>query len=71
MSKKNWVLLDKSDNEVRVGDTVTDFRGDEVEVKSFDPPHKWGSVGRVVTTHGLRYAAVYDLRYKFVEEEVN
>ena len=62
-----WKLLTKDNNEVRLGDTVTDFRGDEVEVKSFDPPHKPGSVGRVETTHGLRYAVVYDLHYIYEE----
>ena len=71
MSEKNWVLLDKSDNEVRVGDTVTDFRGEEGKVERFDPPHKQGASGRVETTLGFHYASVYDLHYKLVEEEGN
>ena len=47
--------------EVKIGDTVTDFRGETATVKYVRPPHKSSSNGFVNNF----YASVYDC--KFVE----
>ena len=47
--------------EVKIGDTVTDFRGETATVEYMNPPHKSSSSGFVNNF----YASVYDC--KFVE----
>ena len=47
--------------EVKIGDTVTDFRGETTTVKHVQPPHKSNASGYV----NDYYASVYNC--KFVE----
>jgi hypothetical protein len=47
--------------EVKIGDTVTSFRGEKAKVEYMNPPHKSSSSGFV----NNYYASVYDC--KFVE----
>jgi len=55
--------------EVKVGDTVTSFRGEKAIVKYLEPPHKPSASGRVyVTQEGMTgqqgfYASVFGLKY--------
>jgi hypothetical protein len=40
-------LFSDNGHEIRIGDTVETFRGEEVTVIGFRPPHKPGSTGLV------------------------
>lgn len=50
---------------VRIGDTVTDFRGDTATIKGGRAPHKPGSTGRVWTDEYSQeyFPAVFDLEW--------
>lgn len=72
---KNWnnktviCINEKTGKEVKVGDKVTCFRGSEYTIRSFEPPHKPSSTGRIYTHEGLggKYASVYGCKYVEVE----
>ena len=54
------VYENDKNTEVKVGDKVKTFRGDEVQVESFREPHHAGSTGRVYVRHsGATYASEY------------
>ncbi len=59
-----WRLLNAAGEEVKVGDTVTSFRGNEAKILSVHPPHREGTSGRVSTTAGFSYVGVYGLRFE-------
>lgn len=46
ITSDGWALLFNG-QPVRVGDQLTDFRGDNMEVTGGTPPHKEGSTGRI------------------------
>ena len=49
---------------VEVGDTITNFRGEETVIKSFSEPHKPSSQGKVFTATGYEYyVGVYDMKW--------
>lgn len=49
-----------TEKEVKVGDVVTDFRGDKATVKYFREPHKPSSEGKItVTEDGSDWSAEY------------
>ncbi len=51
-------------NEVKVGDTVTSFRGDETTVRYFAEPHKPSSQGKLTVASGFEYyVGVYGLQW--------
>jgi len=63
-----WVLSHKDGSPVYVGETVTDFRGDQASITGGRPPHKPSSTGRVTInrdgeTYQL-YPSVYDLTWQ-------
>jgi hypothetical protein len=64
---RNWrdkevkLINRTTSEEVKIGDIVTDFRGETAKVKYMNPPHKSSSNGFV----NNYYASVYDC--KFVE----
>lgn len=41
------LIYEATGQEVKVGDVVKDFRGDECEVTYFRPPHKPSSQGKI------------------------
>jgi hypothetical protein len=43
----NWMLMHKDGSPVYVGETVTDFRGDQARITGGRPPHSSASTGRV------------------------
>ena len=64
----NWaqeacVLVDADGQPVKVGQTVTNFRGQTAKVEGGVAPHKSNSEGFVVTSRGESYAGVYGLRW--------
>ena len=50
-------------SQVQVGDKVKSFRGENAVVKRFSKPHKPASQGKVLTTLGEHYVAVYDMKW--------
>ena len=53
-------LLHKNGEEVKPGDLVTDFRGDEATVIHYEQPKHEGSTGRVyVRWVGAQFDALY------------
>lgn len=70
---KNWngkevKCVDSNGNEVKVGDSLTDFRGDKAIVKSFEAPHKPGAKGRIYVEGGWGYyASVFRCEYVEIE----
>ena len=67
---QDWILVDQNTgNEVHVGDTLTDFRGDSAELQGGTAPHKSNSNGHVSTSPCSRsYASVYGLRWTPIAE---
>jgi hypothetical protein len=50
---------------VKVGDDLTDFRGDPAKVSSIEEPHKPSSTGRIYTVAGGSYfPSVFDCVWK-------
>jgi hypothetical protein len=62
MSEKKLVRNDGS--EVKVGDTVTSFRGEAATIKRIEKPARPGSTGKVETTLGVHYPGVYNLSWR-------
>jgi len=57
------LINEKTGVEVKVGDTLTDFRGDTAIFRSFSEPHKPSSEGKVYTDRlGGRYPSVFGLK---------
>lgn len=62
-----WKLM-KDGKELKVGDIVTNFRGEKETIKGLLPPHKMGACGKYYTEE---YGACYYVSCigaKFVEE---
>ncbi len=63
-------LLHKNGEEVKVGDLVTDFRGDEAIIVHWEAPEHEGSTGRVYVRYArevfdtLYYPSVFDLHWE-------
>jgi hypothetical protein len=56
-------LVNKQGKIVKIGDKVTNFRGEVRTVKEIHPPHKPSSSGHVTTEGGFHYVTVYDLEF--------
>lgn len=54
------ILTDSKGKEVKIGDILTDFRGDKEVFKYAEPPHKPNASGKV---NGY-YAGVYDCKFE-------
>ena len=64
MIDTNWVLVrEGTHEEVMVGDTITNFRGNATVLKGGRPPHKAGSTGRVFTEGAEYFPSVFDLAW--------
>lgn len=62
------LINEKTGIEVKVGDVLTDFRGDTAVFRSFAEPHKPSSSGKVYTDGlGGKYPQVFGL--KIVEHQ--
>ena len=59
----NWVLVNEMGGRVCIGDTLTDFRGDEGKVTGGRPPHKPSSNGFVESNGFEYYAKVFGLEW--------
>lgn len=57
--KKVKLINRTTGEEVKIGDTVTSFRGKKAKVKYMNPPHKSSSSGYV----NNYYASVYDCEF--------
>ena len=57
------LVYEKTNQEVKVGDKVKDFRGDYLVVKDFAKPHKPSSSGRVYTDQGIFYVGVIGAKW--------
>lgn len=58
---KEVILVDtNTGKEVKIGDTITTFRGNKEIAKFFQPPHKSSASGKV----NNYYASVYNCKYK-------
>lgn len=70
-TKDGWVLIEQgTGDELKVGDKVVTFRGEEGELLWLRPPHKPSSQGHVgIQTHPDRkqefYANVIGARYEY------
>ena len=60
-----WILINQLDNEpVRIGDSITDFRGEVTTLAGGEPPRSAASTGRVTTPcGGSYYPSVYNLKW--------
>jgi len=56
-------LVDKHGKVFRVGDSVIDFRGNTDVLKRVLPPKHPASSGKVVTSTGMYYPSVYNLKF--------
>jgi hypothetical protein len=54
---------EQSGKQIKVGDTVTTFRGEKGKVKYIAPPRHEASQGHVETTLGYHYASVYGCKF--------
>ena len=53
-------LINSTTNrEVKIGDTVTSFRGEKYEVRSWSIPHNEGSTGRMYVREGKLEGSYY------------
>jgi hypothetical protein len=62
-------LINKATGEeVKVGDVVTDFRGEQAKVTGWVRPYHAGSTGRIYVQRGLHdqgyYPSVYDCEWQ-------
>lgn len=66
ISEDGWTLVHKDDKRpVTVGESVTDFRGEDAIITGGRSPHKAGSVGKVWTEAGEEfYPAVFFLEWR-------
>ena len=61
-------LINSTTNkEVKIGDTVTSFRGERFELRSWSEPHHEGSTGRIYVREGKLegsyYPSVFDCKF--------
>lgn len=56
-------LVNKHGKEIKVGDKVTNFRGEVRTVQEIHPPHKSSSCGHITTEGGFHYVTVYSLEF--------
>lgn len=56
-------LVNKQGKTVKVGDKVTNFRGEVRTVQEIHPPRKTSSTGHITTEAGFHYVTVYDLEF--------
>jgi len=68
MNKNGWTLVhEKTGEPAKIGETLTDFRGDTAVCSGGNPPHKPSSSGFVWTGKSPNtresYASVYDLKW--------
>ena len=55
IEKDGWILVDNFGQQIEVGETRQDFRGDLDVILGGTPPHKPGSTGRVHVESGREY----------------
>jgi hypothetical protein len=61
-----WKLINEKDgSEVKIGDKVVSFRGEETIVMHKHPPHKPSSSGHITTGLGYHYVSVYGTKWVF------
>lgn len=56
-------LINNRGKQVKVGDKVTNFRGETRTVQEIHPPHKPSSCGHITTEGGFHYVTVYGLEF--------
>lgn len=62
IEKDGWILVDNFGQQIEVGETRQDFRGELSIIEGGTPPHKPGSTGRVYIKEGREYyPSVFDL----------
>lgn len=64
-NKEVKLINQTTGEEVRKGDTITTFRGEEQICRYINPPHKSSSVGHVNNF----YASVFNLKFVRVDEK--
>lgn len=70
MKKDGWTLIhEKTGEPIKIGETLTDFRGATATLTGGNPPHKPGSSGFVFTTRTPggstreSYPSVFNLKW--------
>jgi len=56
-------LVNNEGVEIKIGDSVTSFRGENAVVKGMTEPHKAGSTGRIYTDAGEYFPNVYGCKW--------